>query len=414
MKKIYIPLFAACVLLISSCSSKLFRPLYNTIPVVEINPYINIMELREVPATSFDSLKFLLFEEKVPDSSRNYKNSNYVHLNKSHSKPTVVVYLTDDVEKSIVNESIEVKQQMYFNYLLAEQEIEYAMLRNEFTILDHNKIKAAHKNLNNKTSNNDSLFSNNYNTFLLDGAQKLGCEYLLAVNDVSIEYIKGRNFSIQNIPAVVNFMKSNPDLQFGNLPNSIPTDINVPCFKAKLSARLLDVNTGGLAWVGNYEIESVNAEPLYVTFNVQKNVINGDFINETITTYNANLNLLNSQVAECGAKLISAYSQASKKNKFETTKELDFYESNLKNSIKDLEIIYNDKVSQLNKLNNQPPLEAYKTWSYSYVISEPILDPQLKSDTESNIYINTEKKHKELLIKKVINQLLETIELTTN
>jgi predicted nucleic acid-binding Zn-ribbon protein len=464
MKKIYIPLFAVCVLLISSCSSKIFLPLYNPTPKVETNPYANFIEPRVVPETSIDNLEFTLFEEINPNP-KDFANAKHIPIINNSLNPKIAITLPNSISS---NDDIEINKNELFKsgiYNEVEQEIELALMHKQYTVVDRVKFESAISEVREKLNsvmddkikalldNNDfESLENELTIKITNGeltkeqsleyknewienikrnngvykptdanlsaqilvriAKDFNSNFVLQINEVSIENIGERKFYIKDLPEVKIFLDKNPELKFGQLPEALPLQINSAWLKAKFSAKLIDVVSGDQVWNGKFEMESINAEPINVFYRVQKFVSNGDLINQAITSYNSELSTLHSQIKENGQSLQSVYNQASYERKFKTKEELEDYTNKLKNSIRDLETKYNSNVSQLNTLNSQPPSEASIAWTYAYLISEPVLDPDISKGTQIDELEEYYKKHKERLISKVVNQLVQTIDLT--
>lgn len=447
----------------SSCSSKIFLPIYNPTPKVEVNPYVNILDSREVPAPSTESLEFALYEEKVPTD---YENAKHVPILYNAANPHIAISIPEIDVASTKDENEVKKSKLYESgdFYVAEQQIELALMRKQYTVINRDiylaEISKARENVNtlkplddilsrlvenknhestmeelNKMIENGELTKEeslryeeewkNYQNriyqpanallesqIIMRVAKDLGSNFILHINDVSFKDLGERKFYIKDIPAVKSFMKVHPELKFGNLPEALPLYINSVWLKAYFSAKLTDVLDGKLLWNGEFEVESINSDSIMVLFRVQKFVDNADVINNAIAIYNSNLYAKKSDVKENGEHLQRVYNQASYERKFKTKEERMSYESNLRTSIMDLESKYKSSISQLTNLNGQPPSEASMEFTYSYLISEPFLEPDLSTETQDNELEEFYIKHKERLIKNVVNQLIQTIDLT--
>lgn len=471
-------LFCLVILLslITACSPKVFQPLYNPAPVVQVPPK-NEIPLRDVPSPITEFLSFSLFEEREPNPSY-YVNSKNVPPIYNRNSPHVVIGIPDiDLNTSIKEDQtfiedidpLEGNYKTSGDYNLAEAEVERALIRNDFTVIGRVKFEAVLRQLRqNFISTRRRLYElmvnvvdiNNHNKMMeevnemlesgqitndewedykkiidnkevlteqgipenydipLTGsdllliAEKLASNYLFSINSATVEDIGKRKYPIQQIPEVVAFIQAHPGLEFGEIPSGLPAQINSDWLKVSFSAKLEDVNSGAIVWSGDYEVESINAEPLVVHFQVLTKVSNGDLINSAIASYNARLNTLYNETLKSGEDLQNVYHQASAPKEFKTEDELLMYKYNLQSRIRDLEEKHYSDRDRLNQLNSNPPAEANNSWSYSYVVTGPVMEPSLIEDANST-YEGKQNllKHRKELIRKVTHDLISTIEL---
>lgn len=356
----------------------------------------------------------------------------------------------------------------YFNE--AEQLIEAALLRQGFNVLDRSKFEAKLRDLRDKGNSNSLRWRNDddlthddgYRTLKnvldkkyrdnlitekeyiielekikhasLDGmigknrkedemndiaeviraAQngKDNADYLLQINRVSVSDAGNKTISINNYEEVKDFLKENSGLMVGNYDNTkLPSSIKSKWLHVEFNAKLIDIKTGSIVWLGAHEIESSAAEHIKVSINVEKNTNNASEINTRITIYNNNISSLDRQLEENNERLNSVYHKASSKTtKLENKEELIKYTTNIEQEIKELELKDKYLRSELQKLLNNVPEAINKEWEYSYKVNEPVTTPNLIADGKRDVSGKQRLiRHRRELIKKVTSQLIETI-----
>ncbi len=459
---------------ITSCSPKVFQPLYNPAPLVSEKPNANLIPQRFPPSIERDRLELTIFEEAIPNK-KDYFNNPSENLNRLGKSPSVILSMPKiSSVKTITDSEDYLNNKDKFSgvyktdgdYNKAEQSIENALLRQGFNVLDRAKFEAKLRDsrdqeaaqnspygvidgllntpetkslierLNKALSNGDitqtefdnymfqikknasgeSAGSNrtedemNDNPEILRIAEKEGADYLFQINKVSIEDAGKRKYDIHKRKEVIEFLDRHPGLEIGNNDGELPSSIESNWLLGNFSSKLISVKSGSIAWLGEHEIESWEAEPIEISIEVQKKVENAERINTAISQFNSKVSMLSDKIAMVAKELNSAYKQASIEKEFKKEEDLLSYKYGLKSRIKKLEEKHNSLIDELNAMNDEAVPEAFESWAFSYIISDPIFEPNLiesaakTSEGKQNLL-----KHRENLIEQVTLQLIQTI-----
>lgn len=157
MKKLYLPLIL--ILLLSSCSSKIFKPLYTSKPRLKIQPRHELLKERSVPQDESYTLSFTLNDDSNPKED-DYLNNPGAKKSINGKQPTVIIAPPKEIE--ISGKKVKEFEQNtnaydkifrtdgYYNE--AEQAIEKALLRIGFNVLDRSKFEAKLRDLRDKAN----------------------------------------------------------------------------------------------------------------------------------------------------------------------------------------------------------------------------------------------------------------------
>ena len=312
--------------------------------------------------------------------------------------------------------SLNFKTTGYFNK--AEQQIEKRLIKQNFTVLDRSKFEAklrimraektnalsyaardvAKKNLKEKFEA-DELTLEQYmdalqklkieNEFEKGGRRKPGqaqelvdiseliraaqtgpvrADYVFQVNNFKIDFLTDKQINLLKQPEIKTLTDKHEGLMAA-LESSDRYMITQPGFYGLLNAKLIEIETGSIVWVGEHRVQSENVlkNGFRITIPITKQVINGDEINQAIADYNDSLHRLKQQV-EAQEKAI--------------------HEKRIKAKEKEQRIAAYEKTRQqlVAKLNAGPPAASKAKWQYKYRIGQVSVDPILPTARElSNI-----------------------------
>lgn len=119
-------------------------------------------------------------------------------------------------------------------------------------------------------------------------------DFILQVNDLAISLAPStRKINIKDFSESSAFLDANPGLRVSDegrndsLPGTIPQRWMVAIFNAKL----INVKTGSIDWIGEYSIDSraVLADGIQIKIDVRKETTNDAIIEETVESYNDSL-----------------------------------------------------------------------------------------------------------------------------
>ena len=456
-----------------SCGPKAYDSILKTVPVIPAPPQISLLPERVVPSPERKQLNFALSQASFPNEDDFFNNSDLVNRTKD-SPPSVIISVPEEVVNNAKRDVKEndlnavFKTDGYYNE--AEQAIEAALLRKGFNVLDRSKFEAklrdlrdrvnmnrywwssydrllenkeydAVKDLLKKQLNEEKITPDEYMDRIgeVDEISQIGlpgqnreedemsdiaeviraaqsgsdkAEYLLQINGVSVSDAGNRFLNIQEIAEVKSFMNQNPGLRFGPLPNALPTSIPSHWLRVEFNAKLIDVNTGSIVWLGSHELESWSAEPLKITIDTQRKVNNADEINGSIKKYNAKISRLQNDLRRAEQALRETYQKGVQQVKFDKKESYDSYRKQLQNEMNSKSQQHSTAINNLLTTTNQKPIESNADWTYSYIISEPSISPDLLSDgRNSKAGEQRLLRHRRELIREVTQQLIKTIEL---
>lgn len=297
----------------------------------------------------------------------------------------------------------------YFNK--AEQEIEKSLLRKSFTVMDRSKFEAELRDRREKKADKKSsvaldseisrLRKQNKNGLLTDqdliseieaaenryakdasgNSREAGdnelvdiseliraaqegqnqADYILQVNSFDIDPISDRQLYIAEQDEVQTLFTEHPGLIDAMYEENVAT-ITQPGFFGYLNAKLIDVKTGAIVWVGEHRVESQNVTDIRVKMTMSRQVSNDSEVKRLVSRYNANVQKQHSDLSS-----LSTYAHDKNIDKNEQQRRVSTYNSSL------------SQYKQL--ISNVPELPV---WQYSYSVSEPSITPNFPSEFELN------------------------------
>ena len=235
-------------------------------------------------------------------------------------------------------------------------------------------------------------------------------EYLLQINEVKVVDAGQKSLRIEHYPEVWGFVNQHHGLGIGYSSKDIPPSIESRWFKATCNAKLIEVKTGSIVWIGSHEIESSSAQTINIRFGVEKNVRNEDDVNAVIYAHNQENEILSKQLHDLRDQLLSLYQKAATKKKLGSNGELITYTQNIKQEISETEKEFNSKMEDFRYLQHKVPMTSTKNWEYEYRVGKPVVYPDLISVNYSDKQeVRRLQEHKRQLVKIVTQELINTI-----
>jgi len=295
----------------------------------------------------------------------------------------------------------------YFNK--AEQEIEKSLLRKSFTVMDRSKFEAELRDRREKKTDKNSskaltaeisrlrkqnksgLISdkelieeieaaeNRYSddssgntreagdnelvdiSELIRAAQegKNQADYILQVNSFDIDPISDRQLYIAEQDKIEALFVEHPGLLDEMHEQNVAT-ITQPGFFGYLNAKLIDVKTGAIVWVGEHRVESQNVIDIRVKMAMSRQAANEAEIRNFVQSYNTDVTrkqgIINQLYTSAHNKNITKNQQSSRVS------------------------AYNVAMSDYKQLIKEQPQVPY--WKYSYSVSQPSISPSFPSEFE--------------------------------
>lgn len=145
-------------------------------------------------------------------------------------------------------------------------------------------------------------------------------DYILQVNALAVEPYTGSPLQLGTRPEVQKVLRENPGLRLGSLgeQGSIPPLLKQPWAQARFNAKLIDVKTGSIDWIGEYSIESlaVLKDGVRIVIGIRKRPSNAKSIIGGIQNYNDILRTSHQKAATAKRALDSEYHGAMQKKSY--------------------------------------------------------------------------------------------------
>jgi len=219
---------------------------------------------------------------------------------------------------------------------------------------------------------------------LLRAAQdgEVQADYILQVNDLSIAPYSGHVLQLANRPEVEAFLLKNPGLKLGKetKKDTICSTLKQSWAQAHFNAKLINVKTGEIEWIGDLTIDSLSVlkNGVFIYINVRKHPTNQNVIIESIKSHNNNVLVVYKRAAEALKNLNKAYTEATKEFAYYGT---PFQKSDIqaqrKEKIKQLEALYKSALEEYRKMAQKAYSKLGTTLQYEYDIDPPILVPNI-------------------------------------
>lgn len=295
----------------------------------------------------------------------------------------------------------------YFNK--AEQEIEKSLLRKGFTVLDRSKFEAE---LRNRRTEERSLMKteamrqeiksleeqrdakritreeyieklrdveSKYEVIEKTGGHTAGkkelvdigeliraaekgsvqADFILQVNRFEIGQISDKRVYLPDHFALEEIVKRDLNL-LKTLEKEDKASITQPGYFGYLNAKLIEVKTGSIVWVGEHRVESADATDIKVEMDINKVAANTAAVNAIAQNFNRKLDSINAEIRK--------------------------YERIVNNQDADIDVRnrakanYDKLVAQLS--NMDPTNLTYPAWQYAYQVSKPNIRPSFPSANE--------------------------------
>ncbi|MDA7817916.1 hypothetical protein N9A28_06965 [Sulfurimonas sp.] len=460
-----------CILLLStfilSGCGVAYTPTSSMAKKAEALPTLTQIEYRKSPEDKMDILSL-----NIPYKKSKVTQDDFVsRLNiKPGIYPSVILNIPSDKSESTsidgaTNSSATDSQfstASYYNQ--AEQEVEKAMMRKGFNVLDRAKFEAKLRDLRDnyaenkheKISDSARAVQNSLKKQFEDGKIDMGefqtkmdqlemsskrssagknrdtnemidiseviraaqsgdvkADYLLQINKMEVTPSYDRALDIYNFPETKAFLQDHIGLEIGDLKeDNIPRSIPRPWYRASFNAKLINISNGKIVWIGNHltESNSANKDGISITFNVKQYVSNNNYINSSIDSYNSQLQSKYDELKRVTSKLNNLYKQETRAMEFKTEDDKTRYISNMHSDISSTETLYSSTLTEYKQLQQERPSQISENWAYKYNVGEPIITPTMMSN-ENNSPAMEEKirEHKNALIKEVTTALINTI-----
>lgn len=238
-------------------------------------------------------------------------------------------------------------------------------------------------------------------------------DYILQVNDLAVEPYTGSPLQLGTQPEVQKILRENSGLRLGapGEDGAIPVTLKQPWVQARFNAKLIDVKTGSIDWIGEYSIDSlaVLKNGVRIVIGIRKRPSNAKSIIRGIQDYNTALQTAYDKAGSAKSQLDSAYHDAmQEKSYYGLPEEEKKLQADRRRSVQQAEELFAQQLSAYRSVAQSKPDEFTMEWTYAYDVDEPIVVPNLlRSHTEEEGRRLLE--HVKDLGSKVTHDLLRTI-----
>ena len=253
-------------------------------------------------------------------------------------------------------------------------------------------------------------------------------DYILQVNAAAVEPYRGMPLQLGLFPETQKLLRDNPGLRLGAAGEKgcIPSSIPRQWAQARFNAKLIDVKTGSIDWIGEYRIDSlaVLKEGIQIGINVRKRTANAKSITGAIEDYNRALEIAHRRALADERELDSAYDAAMEPVDYrpinppcilpifpQSTEEGDSRQAARREKVDRCESSYEFSLAAYRDLVRDAPEEANMDWAYDYDVDQPIVIPDLLRPRTEEDARNLEE-HVKALGLKVTRDLLATIKIS--
>jgi hypothetical protein len=241
-------------------------------------------------------------------------------------------------------------------------------------------------------------------------------DYILQVNQLAVEPYTGIPLTLGTRPEVQKVLLENPGLRLAasGEDGTIPATLKQPWAQARFNAKLIDVKTGSIDWIGEYSFESlaVLKDGVRIVIGIRKRPSNTKSIIGGILNANDILRSAHQKAATGKRELDSEYHDAmQKKSYYGTSVDGENLQARRKRSVQRAEELYSRQLSGYRNITQRRPRELTMEWTYDYDVDDPIVIPDLlRPRTEEDRRRLLE--HVKDLGSKVTRDLLGTIKIS--
>lgn len=295
------------------------------------------------------------------------------------------------------------------------QAIETALLRHGFAVLDQAGVDARIRALRDSLGAPPVAPGRTPDLSQVIRAVQSGdrpADYLFLIERFAVLPAVDRELAVGSRPEARAHAEQNPGLRIGDGVGQLPRSIPTRWYRAELSARLLDVGTGSIVWLGSHDLESPDAERdgISVRIQTERRVANVESINGAITDWNARTAALAAEATALREEIRGVYAEGSQARTFDSDEAALAWQRSTAAEAERLEREYRDVVERLSDLAGSPPVETEMAWDTFYVVGAPALDPDFAADGAAGPGRNERiEAHLLRLVRTVATSLINTI-----
>lgn len=462
---------AIAMVLLAGCATHTVPPLYTTTPKIDMPSEPQLLKVPVPPAQKTIAISINIPKTKTSVSSESaiMRRGAVVKAGSSVviSVPSALQRIQDasthvkDVVNPDTKETIGFRTDGYFNVL--EQYIERELIAAGFFVKDRSKFEAKLRDLrdgvgpannrvapvraiaaqkvgDDKALSMDNLFDTGKQIFgelmslftgkssreeLFDTAEVIraaqdgavSADYVLQVNDLSVRHYTGEQLILTSRPEVQAVLGENPGLRVGvaeNKGDAIPAMLAQPWMLAHFNAKLINVKTGTIEWIGDHSVESlaVLEDGLSIDIGGRRLTENAKTVVDGIVSFNKWLRDFYQTVQVASNELDSVYREVMQPVTYQGEEwRVSAMQEQRKEKAEAAERKFSERVKEYVSIFDNMPPESKMDWTYSYVIDQPTVTPDLanpKTEDDNQRLM----KHVRALGSKITHDLLGTLKVT--
>ena len=248
-----------------------------------------------------------------------------------------------------------------------------------------------------------------------DGA--VSSEYVLQVSDLSVRHYTGEPLLLATRPEVQAALSENPGLRIGEAGvngDALPAKLEQPWMLSHFTAKLINVKTGTIDWIGDYSVESlaVLEAGLVIEVGGRRLTANGKTIVDALVAFNESLGAGYQKVQRAKTALEDVYREVMQPLTYQGEESQgEVLQARRRAMVDVAERKYTEQVALYKSTSANLPPEVKLEWTYYYVLDQPTVTPDLtnpKTETEGQRLLM----HVRALGAKITHDLLGTLKVT--
>lgn len=242
-------------------------------------------------------------------------------------------------------------------------------------------------------------------------------DYILQVSDLSVRPYTGEPLQLSTRPEVQAVLNEAPGLRVGGEKengDSIPATLNQPWMTAHFNAKLINVKTGTIDWIGDYNVESLSVldDGMTILIGIRRLTENAKAIVSAITAYNDQLSASRRDALETKGELQTVYVSAMESVQYQGEEYAGVrIQNERKERVTAAEQAYAKKLRAYSSVWEQQPPEAKMDWTYYYVVDQPVANPDL-ANTKTEKEAQRLAHHIQQMVSKLTRDLFSTIKVS--
>lgn len=196
----------------------------------------------------------------------------------------------------------------------------------------------------------------------------------------------------------------------------LPKRLNAPGYQTKFSAKLINVSTGSIEWIGDYSVGSSEIYKFDVVLGYTKVLTNKENVENEISGFNKQVELRSKDLKTAEWNYKQAYQASLQSREFESEAMKDSHESQIKRNLTNSKAQYIQVFNRYLELNNERDNLTGSNilkWTFDYKFSDPYVEPDIETLNNKENAEEFERHILELL-EKTITGLIDTIEVVAD